>query len=108
MAKCANCANNAAYSYLVTSSSTIEYCTKHLPAFLRTPKYAGRLTKVVVKSAPVVEEPLVVQEPAPTKASKKKTTPVVEEAPTEEPVIEEPVEVVEVPASEEVADDATN
>lgn len=108
MSKCANCANNAAYSYQAAASSTIEFCSRHLPGFLRTPKYAGRLTKAVVKSEPVVEEVPVVQEPAPAKISKKKATPVVEEAPLEEPVVEEPVEVVEVPASEEVVDDATN
>jgi hypothetical protein len=67
MAKCANCATDALYTYKVTDSFSINYCQLHLPKFLNAQKLAGLLK-------PEVEAP---------KASKKKSD-VVEETPVEE------------------------
>ena len=86
MAKCANCANEAFYTYAITTAFGIDYCSRHVPKFLQAQKNAGMLplrvaSQPVVEPAPTVEEPLVeeavieevVVEPAPT--PKKKTAP---------------------------------
>lgn len=75
MAKCANCTGEAFFTYAITSSFGINYCSRHVPKFLQSQKNAGMLTlrveKPVVEETPAVEE--VVVEPAPT--PKKKSTP---------------------------------
>ena len=72
MATCANCPNEAFFVYQVTDSYGIDFCSAHVPNFLRSEKYAASLT---VLELPVIEEPAV--------SSKKRKTiePVVEEAP---------------------------
>lgn len=84
MAKCANCSSEAFYTYAITKTYGIDYCSRHVPKFLQGQKRAGMLPLRVVKEEVV--------EPAPTapKTSKKKATVVedvveapVEEAPTE-------------------------
>lgn len=82
---CSNCANDAPYVYQVTPVFGIPYCQRHVPKFLLAELKSGRLNK-----------PVVVEEPAPIKTSKKKETPV------EEPVIVE--EVVEEPVVEETTE----
>jgi hypothetical protein len=71
MATCANCSNEAFFVYQVTDSYGIDFCSAHVPNFLRSEKYAASL---ITLELPVIEEPV--------KTSKKKSTdPVVEEAP---------------------------
>lgn len=70
MILCANCTVEAKYQYSLAPSSSVYYCASHLPKFLKLRAAAGELE--------------IVQE---TKASKKKSAPVVEE-----PVVEEVVE----------------
>jgi hypothetical protein len=79
MAKCANCVNDAHFTYQVTPDFAIQFCSKHVPGFLQTPLYAGRLSRN--KAEAVVEEPVVAEvEVTPVvKTSKKKAAPVVEE-----------------------------
>ena len=83
---CANCLNEAIFAYQVTGSYSIKYCSRHMPRFLSTPKYSGRVVKMSdLQKAEATEV-------AP-KASKKKTSaPVVEEAPVEETPVEDVVE----------------
>jgi hypothetical protein len=99
MAKCANCSSEAFYTYAITPSYGIDYCSRHVPKFLQGQKNAGMLPLRVaeisdsVAPAPVVEEPVVEEAPVveeevvlpPKKSSKKKAVvePLVEEAPTE-------------------------
>jgi hypothetical protein len=80
---CANCLNEAIYAYQVTGSYSIKYCSRHIPKFLSTPKYTGRLVKMSDLKAPEV---------APKSSKKKTSAPVVEEAPVEEAPVEEVVE----------------
>jgi hypothetical protein len=70
MAKCANCSVDASVYYPVTSSFGINYCQSHLPRFLK--KTPHLLQSVVEKTEAVA------------KSTKKKTEPVVEEAPVTE------------------------
>lgn len=42
--KCANCANEAAYEYRVTTDTSVFYCGKDLPKFLEERKKAGLLS----------------------------------------------------------------
>ena len=91
--KCANCLNEAIFAYQVTGSYSIKYCSRHIPKFLNSPKYTGRLVKMSDLKAPVVEE-------APTKSSKKKATTPEPEVVEEPTVVEEEV-VVDEPTSEE-------
>jgi hypothetical protein len=78
MIKCANCVDDALYTYKISEELSINYCNSHLPNFLTSRKASGQINLVV--PAIVEEEP---------KDSKKKTTePVVEEVPEEEPVAE--------------------
>jgi hypothetical protein len=78
MIKCANCVDDALYTYKISEELSINYCNSHLPNFLTSRKASGQINLVV--PAIVEEEP---------KVSKKKTTePVVEEVPEEEPVAE--------------------
>ena len=73
MATCANCPNEAFFIYQVTESYGIDFCSAHVPNFLRSEKYAESLIKLDI---PVVEEPV--------KVSKKKTVESVEETPAED------------------------
>ena len=73
MTPCANCSRDAIYTYSVTPSYLIHYCSVHLPGFLHNQKSTGSI-------ALKVEAP---------KAPKKKA--VVEEPVVEEPVVEEPI-----------------
>jgi hypothetical protein len=83
MAKCANCANEAYYTYAITPTFGIDYCSRHVPKFLHAQKISGMMPlRGVAESAveePVIEEPVIEE-------------PVVEEvaAPVEEPVVKTP------------------
>lgn len=89
---CANCLNEAIFAYQVTGSYSIKYCSRHVPKFLSTPKYSGRVVKMSdLQKAEATEV-------AP-KSSKKKTP-----APTP---VEEPL-VVEETSVEEVAEEVTS
>jgi hypothetical protein len=83
MNKCANCSNEAFFAYMVTASSKINYCKKHIPGFLKSKSYAARLVKLekVVQAVPAKspKKKAVVEAPAPT---------VEEEAPAEESTTE--------------------
>lgn len=88
MAKCANCSSEAFYTYAITKSYGIDYCSRHVPKFLQGQKKAGMLPLRRPVVEVVVDEPLVVEEDVvlpPKKSSKKKAVvePLVEEAPTE-------------------------
>lgn len=75
MIKCANCLDDALYTYKISEEIYINYCNSHLPSFLASRKASGQINLVV---------PAIVEESA--KSSKKKT--VSEEVPEEEPVAE--------------------
>lgn len=92
MAKCANCVNEAFYTYAITPTYGIHYCSRHVPRFLAAQKNAGMLSLRV-------EEEVVEKAPTPKK-SKAKSEPVVEEV-VEEPVVEVTEELpLEEPAAE--------
>jgi hypothetical protein len=72
---CANCQEIAVSIYRVTKSSSIPFCSRHLPKFLNSPKYVGTVVKIsdlpktlsstkttTKKSATVVTEPVTVEE----------------------------------------------
>lgn len=103
MTKCASCSIEGLFEYRVTSQFSLFYCSKHMPKFLNSAAYAGRLVKHSPAVIAVVEEaPKVEETPKPSK--KKYSAPVVEEPVIEEtPVVEEPAVVEEVPAVEETA-----
>ena len=86
---CANCLNEAIFAYQVTGSYSIKYCSRHMPRFLSTPKYSGRVVKMsdLQKAAET--------EVAPKSSKKKTSAPVVEEAPVEEVAEESTPEVTE-------------
>lgn len=88
MTKCANCTNDAMFSYDMAPNNKLYYCHIHLPKFLR-----GRGMATLLRSTvkPEVEE-AVEETPAPKKRTKKKAEPVVEETPVEEESTEEAVE----------------
>lgn len=88
MVKCANCPNEALYTYRVPNHFNINYCGKHLPGFLAKRKDSALLALDVPRET----EPEV-------KVSKKKTETVVTEPVVEETVVEEPV-VEETPTEE--------
>lgn len=97
---CANCLNEAIYAYQVTGSYSIKYCSRHIPKFLGTPKYTGRLVKMSDLKAPEVEVKTTKKKSA--KSEPVQPEAVVEETPVEEPAVEEaPVET----ATEEVTED---
>lgn len=54
MAKCANCANEAFYTYALTKDFGIDYCSRHVPRFLHSQKVSGML--------PLRKEELIVEE----------------------------------------------
>jgi hypothetical protein len=60
MVTCANCANNATYTYTIANGFVVYYCDKHLPSFARKQGLA----------VPFVAQPEAVV----TKSSKKTTT----------------------------------
>lgn len=80
MAICANCNNEAYFVYQVTDSYGIDFCSAHVPNFLRSEKNAHLL---VTLDLPVVEEPQTVS------PKKKSVDPVVEEVPAEDPESED-------------------
>ena len=69
MVKCANCPGEAMYTYKVSDDYLIHYCQYHLPKFLIGKRNAGQLplvapkTTKTSKTTPVVEEPVVEEEP---------------------------------------------
>lgn len=67
MAKCANCASEAFYTYAITTDFGIDYCSRHVPKFLHAQKVSGMMPL----RTPVVE--VVEEAPAP-KTTRKKTT----------------------------------
>lgn len=83
MNKCANCETEAFYAYLVTASTKINYCKKHIPGFLKSETYSARLVKL--------------EKPAPVEAPKSKKKYIAPEPVVVEEVIieEETAEVVE-------------
>jgi hypothetical protein len=93
---CANCSTPAKFLYVITANTKTPYCQKHLPKFLLSSKYAGRVEKVV----PVTEPVVPTASPKKKKATAPAPTPVVEEPVEDQPVIEEVVEE----ASPEVAE----
>lgn len=89
MVTCANCKDEASYTYRISITNKVNYCEKHLPRFLANRKDSALLALDVPRET--VVEP---------KASKKKSEPVVVEEPVvEEPVVEETV-VEETPAED--------
>jgi hypothetical protein len=69
MTKCANCENGAIYTYAITPTYGIDYCSRHVPKFLHAQKVAGLIPLREVKPV-VIEEPIV----APKKTTRKKIT----------------------------------
>jgi hypothetical protein len=47
MTTCANCQNEAIYTYPVSDNFLIHYCQYHLPKFLTNQKRAGQLPLIV-------------------------------------------------------------
>lgn len=88
MITCANCAQEALFSYDISANRKLYYCHIHLPKFLKGRGMATLLRSTVTQE---VEEP-VEEKPAPKKRTKKKAEPVVEETPVEEESTEEAVE----------------
>ena len=82
MIKCANCVDDALYTYKISEELSINYCNSHLPNFLTSRKASGQINLVV----PAIVEDVVEESAKPSK--KKEVDPVVEEAPEEEPVAE--------------------
>ena len=76
--KCANCPADAAFEYKINANNSTFFCVNHVPKFLQSTKFAGRMVRVEVD-----------------KSSKKKTTKAAETAP--EPVVEEPPVAEEAP-----------
>ena len=64
MTSCANCQNDAAYTYTIVDGYSVNFCDKHLPTYVR--KF--NLATPFVEPTPVVEPAPV--DPAP-QASKK-------------------------------------
>lgn len=90
MVVCANCSNEALYTYQISVDIKHNYCDTCLPKFLLFKRDAGQIPLQV----PVVE---TVEEEVPAKTSKKKVA--------EEPVAE--TVVVEETTTEEVVDSVT-
>ena len=86
MTTCVNCTNDSVWTYEITPSQTIPYCSLHLPRFLSDRKNAGLLKR----SDEMVQEQSDAFEALAPKSSKKTSkavveeTPVVEEVPAEE------------------------
>jgi hypothetical protein len=80
MATCANCSNDAFFIYQVTDSYGIDFCSAHVPNFLRSEKYAASL---ITLDLPVITET------TPVSQKKKSVETVVEETPTEDPESED-------------------
>ena len=87
MTLCVNCSNDSVWTYEITPSQTIPYCSLHLPKFLNDRKNAGLLKR----SDEMVQEQSDAFEALAPKSSKKSSkatvveeTPVVEEVPAEE------------------------
>jgi hypothetical protein len=98
MAKCANCEQDALYTYVISESFGIDYCSRHLPAFVEKNQ-----SFVLIANVDTVQAEAIAEVAAATKSGKKKAAdPVVEEPVDDAPAAEEPV------ADAPVADDATN
>ena len=81
---CANCSNTASHEYRLTLDTSIFYCEKHLPTFLRKAKRAGilpvtdehkanleeGLKNITVTPEEPAPAPEPTPEPAPTPAPK--------------------------------------
>jgi hypothetical protein len=80
MATCANCSNEAFFIYQVTDSYAIDFCSAHVPNFLRSEKYAASL---ITLDLPVITET------TPVSQKKKSVETVVEETPAEDPESED-------------------
>ena len=86
MTTCVNCTNDSVWTYEITPSQTIPYCSLHLPRFLSDRKNAGLLKR----SDEMIQEQSDAFEALAPKSSKKTSkavveeTPVVEEVPAEE------------------------
>ncbi|CAB4128592.1 hypothetical protein UFOVP225_44 [uncultured Caudovirales phage] len=77
---CSNCSEPALYKIAPVGVNEVYYCEKHLPTPYKAQAHIGLYP---------LDEPVVT-------TSKKKSAPVVEEAPVEEPVVEEaPSDVTE-------------
>lgn len=89
MASCANCSNDAFYTYQVNESFGISYCSYHVPRFLQDQKNAGLLKTTAEfnkAQADALASLATVQEETPApKTSKKKAETTEESAPAEEP-----------------------
>lgn len=86
MTTCVNCTNDSVWTYEITPSQTLPYCSLHLPRFLNDRKNAGLLKR----SDEMVQEQSDAFEALAPKSSKKTSKAVVEETPVvEEPVVEE-------------------
>lgn len=86
--KCANCDNEALYTYQTPSVGPIHYCVSCLPAFLRPLAKSGALTvtPAFTEQAAVVAEVLSPDaEVKPSKRRSKREQAEVVEAPVEEP-----------------------
>jgi hypothetical protein len=93
LATCANCDREAFFAYLVTSSSKILYCSRHLPKFLTGE--SNKSSVVLIESVTSDAEVLNIK---PT--TKKKKT-VSEEPVIELPVVEEPPVLEDEPVVDE-------
>jgi hypothetical protein len=89
--KCANCSNDAAWIYEPSEGQEIAYCIQDVPGFLIPRMKAGHLKKVesfealkkdaidaLPKVEPVIEEPIVEEDTAPTTKKVVKKTSAVE------------------------------
>lgn len=99
MASCANCSNDALYTYKVTEEYGIDYCQYHLPNFLNGLTNSNVVVHTEEFNTLKAE---VVAEAAPSK--KKKANVVVEPVEEETPVVEETV-VEEAPIEETPAEE---
>lgn len=86
--KCSNCTSDALYALAPERVSPVYYCSSHLPAFLRVAASKGQLDLSIPPA------------PAPT-TNKKKSAPVEEPAPEEEPAAPESEPEVEDSESDE-------
>lgn len=94
MTKCANCPQEAFYTYPITATFGIHYCSRHVPKFLAGQKSVGmlplRVTEAVVEVAPTPKKSKAKSEPVVEVVEPvEEITEVVEEVPVEEVVSEE-------------------
>lgn len=94
MTLCVNCSSNSVWTYEITPSQTVPYCSLHLPKFLNDRKNAGLLKR---SDEMVQEQSDAFQSLAPKSSKKSSKAPVVEETPVVEevPAEETPAEPTE-------------